>query len=80
MSKRTSGVAQPEYRLLALITPLISMLISTAIFGETAQAVIDWSWAVVVVTVNFEYFGFVGIVVSNLCTAWKLIPDASIRH
>jgi hypothetical protein len=42
--------------------------------------VIDWSWAVVAVTVNFEYFGFVGIVVSNLCTAWKLIPDASIRH
>jgi hypothetical protein len=76
MSKRTSGVAQPEYRLLALITPLISMLISTAIFGETAQAVIE-SWAVVAVTVNFEYFG---IVVSNLCTAWKLIPDASIRH
>jgi Flp pilus assembly pilin Flp len=65
MSKRNSGAALPEYRLLALIISLISVLISTVIFGKTVQALTDWSWTAVAVTVNFEYFRFIGIMVSS---------------
>lgn len=56
---------KPEYRLLALIIPTVAILISTIIYGKTAQNPEDWTWAGIAVTLNFEYFGFVGIVVSS---------------
>jgi len=56
---------QPEYRLFALIIPFLAILISTVIYGMTAQNPHAWSWAGIAVTLNFEYFGFVGIVVSS---------------
>jgi hypothetical protein len=56
---------QPEYRLLAVIIPTVAVLISTIIYGKTAEHPYDWSWAGIAVTLNFEYFGFVGIVVSS---------------
>lgn len=54
LSKRNGGVSQPEYRLIALVIPLIAILISTIIFGKTAQTPADWSWAGIAVTINFE--------------------------
>ena len=65
MSKRNGGVSEPEYRLLALIIPSISILISTIIFGKTAANPNEWGWGGIAVTLNFEYFGFVGVVVSS---------------
>jgi hypothetical protein len=56
---------QPEYRLLALIIPFIAMIISTVLYGQTAQTPTEWSWTGIAVGVNFEYFGFVGVVVSS---------------
>ena len=65
LSKRNNGVSEPEYRLLALVIPTTAILSSTLIYGRTAQHPTDWSWAGIAVTLNFEYFGFVGIVVSS---------------
>jgi hypothetical protein len=59
----------------ALIIPLIAILISTVIFGKTAQTPSDWSWAGIAVTVNFEYFGFVGIVVSSFVYCMDAYPQ-----
>jgi hypothetical protein len=75
MSKRNGGVTQPEYRLLPLIIPLISILVSTIVFGKTAQKPSDWSWAGIAVAVNFEYFGFVGIVVSSFVYCMDAYPQ-----
>lgn len=65
LSKRNGGVSEPEYRLLALIIPSIAILISTVIYGRTAENPADWTWGGIAVTLNFEYFGFVGVVVSS---------------
>ncbi|KAH6851557.1 major facilitator superfamily domain-containing protein [Alternaria rosae] len=75
MSKRNDGVSQPEYRLLALIIPLVSILISTIIYGMTAQNPNNWSWAGIAVTLNVEYFGFVGIVVSSFVYCMDAYPQ-----
>jgi hypothetical protein len=48
-----------------LIIPLIAILILTVMIGKTAQPPSDRSWAGIAVTVNFEYFRCVGIVVSS---------------
>lgn len=45
------------------------MLISTVIYGYTAQHPTDWSWGGIVLTINFHYFGFVGVVVSSFVYA-----------
>jgi hypothetical protein len=47
----------------ALIIPLIAILISTVIFGKTAQTPSDW------------YFGFVGIVVSSFVYCMDAYPQ-----
>lgn len=75
LSKRNDGVSQPEYRFLALIIPLISILISTIIYGRTAQNPNDWTWAGIAVTLNTEYFGFVGIVVSSFVYCMDAYPQ-----
>jgi hypothetical protein len=75
LSKRNGGVTQPEYRLNALIIPLVAILVSTIIFGKTAQTPSDWSWAGIAVTINFEYFGFVGIVVSSFVYCMDAYPQ-----
>ncbi|KAI1578534.1 major facilitator superfamily transporter [Pyrenophora tritici-repentis] len=75
ISKRNGGVTQPEYRLLALIIPLICILISTVIYGKTAQDPENWSWAGIAVTLNIEYFGFVGIVVSSFVYCMDAYPQ-----
>ncbi|ENI01687.1 hypothetical protein COCC4DRAFT_74701 [Bipolaris maydis ATCC 48331] len=75
LSKRHNGVSQPEYRYIALIIPLLSTLISTIIFGMTAQNPKDWSWAGIAVTLNFEYFGFVGVVVSSFVYCMDAYPQ-----
>jgi hypothetical protein len=59
----------------ALVIPLIAILISTVIFGKTAQTPSGWSWAGIAVTVNFEYFGFVGIVVSSFVYCMDAYPQ-----
>lgn len=74
-SKRNNGVSQPEYRFFAVIIPLVSILISTVIYGRTAQNPQDWSWAGIAVTINFEYFGFVGIVVSSFVYCMDAYPQ-----
>lgn len=75
LSKRNGGVSQPEYRLIAVIIPLIAILISTVLFGRTAQTPTEWSWAGIAVTLNFEYFGFVGIVVSSFVYCMDAYPQ-----
>ncbi|KAH7366684.1 major facilitator superfamily domain-containing protein [Pyrenochaeta sp. MPI-SDFR-AT-0127] len=75
MSKRNDGISQPEYRLIALVIPLIAILISTVIYGKTAQSPSDWSWAGIAVTLNVEYFGFVGIVVSSFVYCMDAYPQ-----
>jgi hypothetical protein len=66
---------QPEYRLIAVIIPLVAILTSTIIFGKTAQTPSDWSWAGIAVTLNFEYFGFVGIVVTSFVYCMDAYPQ-----
>ncbi|KAF5005697.1 hypothetical protein F66182_15916, partial [Fusarium sp. NRRL 66182] len=66
---------KPEYRLLALIIPTVAILISTIIYGKTAQNPEDWTWAGIAVTLNFEYFGFVGIVVSSFVYCMDAYPQ-----
>ncbi|KAE8824388.1 hypothetical protein PTNB73_03748 [Pyrenophora teres f. teres] len=75
LSKRNGGVAHPEYRLIALIIPLVAILISTVIYGQTAQNPNDWSWAGIAVTLNIEYFGFVGIVVASFVYCMDAYPQ-----
>lgn len=75
MSKKHNGVSQPEYRYIAVIIPLIAILISTIIYGRTAQNPQDWSWAGIVVTINLEYFGFVGVVVSSFVYCMDAYPQ-----
>lgn len=75
LSKRNNGVSKPEYRLIALIIPLVSILISTVLFGKTAANPLLWSWAGIAVTLNFEYFGFVGIVVSSFVYCMDAYPQ-----
>lgn len=58
-----------------MIIPLIAILISTVIYGRTAQHPADWSWAGIAVTLNFEYFGFVGIVVSSFVYCMDAYPQ-----
>jgi hypothetical protein len=41
----------------------------------TAQSPSDWSWAGIAVTINFEYFGFVGIVVSSFVYCMDAYPQ-----
>jgi hypothetical protein len=48
-----------------VIIPTVAILVSTIIYGMTAANPKDWTWAGIAVTLNFEYFGFVGIVVSS---------------
>lgn len=67
-----TNVAQPEYRLIAVIIPLIGIFVSTILFGKTAQSPSNWSWAGIAVTINFEYFGFVGIV--GRCLGPHVLP------
>lgn len=55
--------------------PLAAILISTVIYGKTAQSPADWSWAGIAVTLNFEYFGFVGIVVSSFVYCMDAYPQ-----
>jgi len=52
------------------VIPLVSAIISTVFYGRTAQNPTEYSWAGIAVTINLEYFGFVGIVVSSFvyCT------------
>ena len=66
---------QPEYRLIATIIPLVSILISTILYGKTAQNPKAWSWAGIAVTLNTEYFGFVGIVVSSFVYCMDAYPQ-----
>ncbi|GKZ35548.1 hypothetical protein AbraIFM66950_006211 [Aspergillus brasiliensis] len=75
LSKRNNGISEPEYRLLALILPTIAVLISTVIYGMTAAQPQNWSWAGIAVTINFEYFGFVGIVVSSFVYCMDAYPQ-----
>lgn len=75
MSKKNDGVSHPEYRLIATIIPLISILISTITYGKTAQNPGEWTWAGIAVTLNFEYFGFVGIVVSSFVYCMDAYPQ-----
>ncbi|KAL3442505.1 hypothetical protein BJX65DRAFT_321509 [Aspergillus insuetus] len=75
LSKRNNGVNEPEYRLLAVIIPTVAILISTIIYGKTAEHPYDWSWAWIAVTLNFEYFGFVGIVVSSFVYCMDAYPQ-----
>ncbi|OOQ84557.1 MFS transporter [Penicillium brasilianum] len=75
LSRRNKGISEPEYRLLALIIPTVAILISTVIYGKTAQNPQDWSWAGIAVTLNFEYFGFVGIVVSSFVYCMDAYPQ-----
>ncbi|KAL3483011.1 hypothetical protein BJX62DRAFT_231273 [Aspergillus germanicus] len=75
LSKRNNGVNEPEYRLLAVIIPTVAILISTIIYGKTAEHPYDWSWAGIAVTLNFEYFGFVGIVVSSFVYCMDAYPQ-----
>ncbi|KAH3947047.1 hypothetical protein HBI56_059110 [Parastagonospora nodorum] len=75
LSKRNGGISQPEYRLIALIIPLAAILISTIIFGKTAQTPSNWSWAGIAVTINTEYFGFVSIVVSSFVYCMDAYPQ-----
>jgi hypothetical protein len=91
MSKKNGGISQvrqfpdtinyhtltgqPEYRLLANVIPLLAILISTIIYGMTAQNPSHWSWAGIAVTLNVEYFGFVGIVVSSFVYCMDAYPQ-----
>ncbi|KAL2811604.1 major facilitator superfamily domain-containing protein [Aspergillus granulosus] len=75
LSKRNNGVSEPEYRLLAVILPTVAILISTIIYGRTAEHPENWTWAGIAVTLNFEYFGFVGIVVSSFVYCMDAYPQ-----
>ncbi|GLA37940.1 hypothetical protein AnigIFM63309_004923 [Aspergillus niger] len=75
LSTRNNGISEPEHRLLALILPTIAILISTVIYGKTAEQPQNWSWAGIAVTINFEYFGFVGIVVSSFVYCMDAYPQ-----
>ncbi|UDD62627.1 hypothetical protein AFCA_009940 [Aspergillus flavus] len=75
LSKRNNGVSEPEYRLLAVILPTVAILLSTIIYGKTAGHPKNWTWAGIAVTLNFEYFGFVGIVVSSFVYCMDAYPQ-----
>jgi hypothetical protein len=64
-----------QQRMNVIIIPLVAILISTVIFGKTAQTPSDWSWADVAATVNFEYFGFVGTVVLSFVYCMNAYPQ-----
>ncbi|KOC15069.1 hypothetical protein AFLA70_41g004500 [Aspergillus flavus AF70] len=75
LSKRNNGISEPEYRLLAVILPTVAILLSTIIYGKTAGHPKNWTWAGIAVTLNFEYFGFVGIVVSSFVYCMDAYPQ-----
>lgn len=61
--------------MLATIIPLVAIIISTFIYGQTAQHPEKWSWAGIVVTLNVEYFGFVGVIVSAFVYCMDAYPQ-----
>ncbi|KAE8159189.1 major facilitator superfamily domain-containing protein [Aspergillus tamarii] len=75
LSKRNNGISEPEHRLLAVILPTVAILLSTIIYGKTAEHPHNWTWAGIAVTLNFEYFGFVGIVVSSFVYCMDAYPQ-----
>ncbi|CAH0054428.1 unnamed protein product [Clonostachys solani] len=74
LSRRNSGIARPEYRLVPLALPFVVGIISTVIFGQACQYPYEWPWSAIVVTFNAEFFGFVGIVVASFTYAMDSYP------
>jgi uncharacterized membrane protein YbjE (DUF340 family) len=63
-----------------MVIPLTVILISTIIFGKIAQTPSDWSWAGIAVNLNFNYFGFAGIVVTNFVYCMDASTNTSTQH
>jgi len=57
------------------VIPPVSIIISTIFYGRTAQNPTEYSWAGIAVTLNIEYFGFVGIVVSSFVYCMDAYPQ-----
>ena len=62
LAKRNNGISEPEYRLISMLLPAITVIISSVIFGMAGTHPTEWSSWAIIVSFNAEYFGFIGIV------------------
>ncbi|OGM41153.1 MFS transporter [Aspergillus bombycis] len=62
VARRRNGVAEPEFRLIPILLPVIVALISCVIFGHAGSDPYHWSPWAITVGFNGVYFGFIGII------------------
>ena len=75
LAKRNNGISEPEYRLIPILLPAITVVISSIIFGKAGSHPTEWSPWAVIIPFNAEYFGFIGIVLIGFTYSLDSYPE-----
>ncbi|KAH6657043.1 major facilitator superfamily domain-containing protein [Truncatella angustata] len=75
MSRIRRGIYEPEYRLIALAMPAITVVISCVLYGQAGQFPTQWPWMTVVAPYHLGVFSFMGANFVGITYAVDSFPE-----
>jgi MFS family permease len=75
IASHRGGIAEPEYRLLPMIIPLVVTVVSCLLFGMAGSHPTEWSPWAVIVGFNGSYFGFICVILLGYTYCLDAYPE-----